>query len=257
MEKKVLLVVLVCFCFHISYNQEIDKIFNDFQSSNWEMVLKAKNSLENMEAKSIPGLIKLLDNNSTVKLENTGTLIYPGAERFFGYGQIIAYDIDNIPVRAGWLLEELAFQNFGYSGVHIEDYKLIDHIKVTFPEYYNNSGNRKELQSSSTADKRKLIMKLSQNKVNEWWDKEADKWNRLDALVDALNSNDEKRQVKALFYIRNGKTKCSGLNKSVFESKIKSRIIELSKVNLQRVSEHAKLILLDDELEWLKMKQNK
>jgi hypothetical protein len=60
----------------------------------------------------------------------------------------------------------------------------------------------------------------------------------------------------ALFYIRNGKTKCSGLDKSVYESKIKKRIRELSNVKLQRVSEHAKLILLDDDLDWLKMKQN-
>ncbi len=256
MEKKLLLIVLACFCFHISFNQEIDQLFTDFQSNNWEIVLIAKNSLENMEGKSIPGLVKLLDNNATVKLENTGTLIYPGADKFFGYGQIIAYDIDKIAIRAGWLIEELTFQNFGFSGVHIEEYKLLDYIKVTFPGYYNNSSNRKKLQNSTADEKRTIIMELSHNNVNEWWEKEADEWNRLDALIDALNSNDEKRQVKALFYIRNGKTKCSGLNISIYESKIKSRINELSKVNLQRVSEHAKLILLDDEFNWLKMKQD-
>lgn len=257
MEKKILLIVLAAFCYQLSYNQDIDKIFNDFQSNDWEIVSKAKNSLENLEEKSIPGLVKLLDDNSTVKLENTGALIYPGAEKFFGYGQIIDYDIDKLSVRAGWLLEDLTFNNFGFSGVHIEKNKLIDYIKFNYPEYYNNSSNRKKLESCSVSDKRALIMKLSRNKVNSWQEKGTGDWSRLEALIDALNSSDEKRQVKALFYIRNGKTGCTGLDRRIFEAKIRGRIIELSKVNLKRVSEHAKLILLDKDLEWLKMKQIK
>jgi len=257
MEKKILLIVVACFCFHFSFSQEIDNLVSDFQSNDWETVLQAKKSLENLEGKSIPELVRLLDNNSTVKLENTGALIYPGAEKFFGYGQIIDYGIDKISIRAGWLLEELAFQNFGFSGVHIQENKLIDYIKFTFPDYYNNSSNRKKLESFSVTEKRTIIMELGHKKVTNWWEKESDNWNRLDALLDALYSTDEKRQVKALFYIRNGKTKCSGLTKSIYESKIKGRISELSKVNLKRVSEHAKLILFDQNFEWLKMKQDK
>lgn len=256
MEKKVLLIVLACFCLGFGYNQEIDNLFNDFKSNDWETVSSAKISLENLEGKSIEKLLELLEDDSTVKLENTGTLIYPGSEKFFGYGQIIAYDIDKLAIRAGWLLEELTFQNFGFSGMHIEEFKLDHHISITFPDYYNNSGNRKKIQKCSTAEKRKMILALSRKKAASWWKNESEDWSRLDALTEALNSNDEKRQVKALFYLRNGKTKCSGLDMSVYESKIKERIKELAKVKLQRVSEHAKLILLDADLDWLKMKQD-
>lgn len=255
MEKKVLLIVVACCFIHFSLNREIDKLIKDFKSNDWIIVLKAKKDLENLEGKALPELINLLDDKSVSKLINTGDLIYPGAEKFFGHGQIIDYDIDKISIRAGWLIEELTFQNFGYSGIHIQENRLLNYIKFTFPEYYNNSINRENLENSSTTEKRTIINKLSHDKVIDWWKKESKNWNRLDALVDALNSADEKRQVKALFYLRNGNSKCTELTKDVFDSKIKERIIELSKVKLKRVSEHAKLILLDEKYEWLKMKQ--
>jgi hypothetical protein len=256
-RKKLLLVIIACGYMNISFNQElsVDLLLKDFQSNNWPSVLKAKEDLENLEGKSIPKLMNLLSVNSVRKLENTGDLIYPGAERFYGRGQIIEYDIDDISIRAGWLLEELTFQNFGFTGVHIQEDKLVDFIKFTFPDYYNNSSNRKKLEAGSAIEKRRIIKSLSIKAVNEWWAKESDNWNRLNALLEALNSDDEKRQVKALFYIRNGKTKCTGLTESFYKAKIQDRIIELSKVQLKRVSEHAKLILLDMEYEWLKIKQ--
>ncbi len=256
MKKKILLIILACLYFHFSFNQGIDELINNFQSNDWNTVLTAKNSLENLDSKSIPKLIGLLDDNAIIKLKNTGDLIYPGAEKFFGYGLIIDYDIDKISIRAGWLLEELTFQNFGFSGVHIQESRLINYLKFNFPEYYNNSVNRKKFESCRVDEKRAIILKLSHEKVTKWWEKEAGSWKRLNALIDALYSTDEKRQVKALFYLRNGKTKCPGLTESAYESKIKGRIIELSKVELKRVSEHAKLILLDQDFEWLEMKQD-
>ena len=256
MEKKILLIVLACCYFQLGFNQEIDKLVKDFKSSDWTVVVVAKKNLENFEAKALPELINLLNDNSVIKLENISDLIYPGAEKFFGHGQIIDYDIDKISIRAGWLIEELTFQNFGFSGIHIQESKLIDYIKFSFPEYYNNSSNRQKLENSSTLEKRDLIMKLSYDKVINWWKKESGNWNRFNAIMDALNSTDEKRQVKALFYIRNGTTKCAGLTKDKYESEIRDKINELSKVKLKRVSEHAKLILLDKNYEWLNIKQD-
>ena len=55
--------------------------------------------------------------------------------------------------------------------------------------------------------------------------------------------------------MRNGKTQCTGLTKEYYEANIRSRVVELSKVQTKRVSEHAKLILLDANYDWLKMKQ--
>jgi hypothetical protein len=258
MKKRLLFVVIMIGGFILaSFIQEIsiDALLRDFKSNDWPTVLDAKEKLENMEEKSIPDLINMLGVKSFVKLTNTGDLIYPGAEKFYGRGQIIEYDIDDMIVRAGWLLEEITFQNFGFSGVHIQEDRLINFIKINFPGYYNDPGNRKKLDKCSVPEKRRIIKDLSVKEAKEWWDEESGRWNRLDALVDALKSDDEKRQVKALFYLRNGKTKCTGLTEEYYEDNIKSIVLELSKVQTKRVSEHAKLILLDVNYEWLKIKQ--
>ncbi|UCH14699.1 MAG: hypothetical protein JSV22_01750 [Bacteroidales bacterium] len=257
MEKKLLIVVIAIGYLLLSFNQEksVDKLIKDFQSSDWPTVLKAKESLENMEGKSIPELINLLGSCPVIKLENTGDLIYPGAEKFYGHGQIIDYDIDDICIRAGWLIEEIAFQKFGFDGVHVQEDRLINYIKFNFAGYYNKEDNKDKLEKMSATEKRNLIKDLSIKKAKKWWEKESKGWNRLSALVDALKSDDEKRQVKALFYIRNGRTQCTGLTKSYYKKNIHSIVNELSKVQTKRVSEHAKLILLDMNYEWLKIKQ--
>lgn len=257
MEKKLLIVVIAVGYMLISFNQEqsVDELIKDFQSNDWPTVIKAKENLENLEGKSIPELMNLLDSCSINKLQNTGDLIYPGAEKFYGHGQIIDYDIDDMCIRAGWLLEEISFQKFGFDGVHIQEDRLISYIKYNFPDYYNSKDNKDKLEKSTTPEKRSLIKDLSIKKAQDWWKKESKDWNRLNALVDALKSDDEKRQVKALFYIRNGRTQCTGLTKSYYEKNIHGIINELSKVQTKRVSEHAKLILLDMNYEWLKIKQ--
>lgn len=238
------------------YTQEkdIDNLFKEFQSAEWNVVLQAKENLENLENNSIPKLLDMLKDNSHKKLLNTGDLIYPGADKFFGHGQIIEYDIDKLDVRAGWLLEELTFQNFGFGGIHIESQNLVNYIRFNFPKYYNNTRNRQSIDKSSENAKRELIKKLSIEAAQKWWDEAGKSWNRLDALINALGSEDEKRQAKALFYIRNGKTSCSGLTNEVYKSKFEELIVELSKSQLRRISEQAKLIILDTDFEWMKLK---
>lgn len=257
MEKKFLIVALVCGYMLISFNQgrSVDALLKDFQSNDWPTVLKAKENLENLEGKSIPELINLLSSDLIVQLQNTGDLIYPGAEKFYGHGQIIDYDIDYMSIRAGWLLEEITFQRFGFDGVHIQEGKLINFIKQNFPGYYNNPGNIDKIENMSATEKRSLIKEMSIKKAVEWGERESKNWSRLSALIGALRSDDEKRQVKALFYIRNGKTQCTGLTKSFYKKKIHHIINELSKSKVKRISEHAKLILLDTSYEWLKIKQ--
>ena len=245
---------LIAMNFSLVQDKEIDKLFKDFQSTEWGVVLQAKENLENMEVKCIPGLIEMLKENSIKKLVNTGDLIYPGAEKFFGHGQIIDYDIDKLDVRAGWLLEDLTFQNFGFTGIHIERQGLNDFIKFNFPKYYNNTKNRQVIEKATDKEKRDVIKKLSITAAQKWWADEGNKWNRLDALINALSSDDEKRQAKALAYIRNGKSQCPNLTIEVYKSKIAPLINELAKSQLKRISEQAKLILVDTDFEWLKLK---
>lgn len=247
-------VVLLVFLNAICYGQNIDELVKDFKSKDWKVVKSAKNNLEDLQGSSIPLMIELLKNTEMVKLENTGSLIYPGAEKFYGHGQILDYDIDYISVRAGWLLEDLCFQNFGFSGVHLPEDLIMNHIKITFPTYYNNSTNRKKLEELSSSELKKIVVKLSSKAVLSWWEENKNDFSRLGALVSALQSFDEKRQVKALFYLRNGTTKCIGLNQEFYYEELSKEIVRLSASDVQRIAEHAKLILLDSKLSWLNLK---
>jgi hypothetical protein len=235
-------------------NKISEKLITDFKSTDWPTVMKAKESIENLEKDGIPQLMTMLNDFSIRRLKNTGDLIYPGAVKFYGHGQIIEYDIDEISIRAGWLLEDLTFQNFGFSGIHLPDNEILDFIQHNFPDYISSTANKQKLDKMTTAEKRKLIKSLSIKKAQVWWNSESESWNRLNALVNALKSTDEKRQVKALFYIRNGKTKCSGLNKAYYEAELIELMRELAKTELKRVSENAKLILMDIDFEWLALK---
>lgn len=256
MKEKSIMMILAWFLVILIHGQDrqVTVLLEELQSADWSVVSSAKEKLENMEGNSIPGIISMLQDKTEKKLVNTGDLIYPGAERFFGHGQIIDYDIDKMDIRAGWLLEELAFQNFGFMGVHIQSDKLIDFIRFHFPKYYNNSKNRQILERSGEKEIRDLIRELSAHEAEKWWEEQDGKWNRFNALIQALNSDDEKRQAKALFYIRNGKTKCTGLTRKSYQSKIEHLIKELSKSPLKRISEQSKLILLDTDFDWLKIK---
>lgn len=229
----------------------MDQLLKKFKSSDWKEVKLAKKQLESIQKEVIPELISMLKDNLEVKLENTGPLIYPGATRFYGHGQILDYDIDYLAIRAGWLLEELTFNNFGFSGIHLPQDMMITHLKLTFPDYYNNSSNRKEIEKSSAEDLRQLALKLSIKKASKWWESSGDNWTRLQALTDALTSYDEKRQVMALYYIRNGETKCNGLTKDYYIEEISKEIVRMSASDVQRISENAKLILHDNKFEWL------
>ncbi|MBN2212635.1 MAG: hypothetical protein JW723_00195 [Bacteroidales bacterium] len=256
MKRTSVMMILVAFMMYSAYGQdkEITGLLNDLLSDNWYVVSQAKEKLENMEGESIPGLVSMLQDKTIKKLTHTGDLIYPGAERFFGHGQIIDYDIDRIDVRAGWLLEELTFQNFGFTGVHIQSDYLTDYIRFNFPKFYNNSRNRKLIDDASEMEKRNMIRDLSTSEAEKWWEARDGEWTRLEALIEALKSEDEKRQAKALFYIRNGKTKCTGLNRESYKSEIEKTIVLLSKSPLKRISEQSKLILLDTDFDWLSVK---
>ncbi len=246
--------LVLLFSSYVKAQADIDLLIKDFTSADWKVVKVAKARLENYESLSIPKILPLLDKTETVKLSNTGTLIYPGATKFYGYGQMIEYDIDKIAIRAGWLLEDLTFNNFGFSGCSLDSMDQMNFIKITFPEYYNNANNRKKLESCSAQELSNIIFKLSVKNAKDWWAKEGNGWTRLQALVDALKSFDEKRQVKALFYMRNGETKCTGLTREYYIDNISREIVRLSGSDTQRVSEHALNILSDTKFQWLESK---
>jgi hypothetical protein len=232
----------------------VKELFEQFLSTDWPTVIAAKEDIENLGDQGIPGLIELLNNAQILKLKNTGDLIYPGAERFFGHGQIIDYDIDVACIRAGWLLEELTFKNFGFTGFHLPAEELNDFLKKTFTEYFSTGENLSQIETMNETEKRELIKKLSIERAHSWWSIASGKWSRLGALEEALNGTDEKCQVKALFYMRNGKTVCTGLDQKEYKARLSKTIERLAKSTTSRVSENAKLIMLDNDYSWLAIK---
>lgn len=226
---------------------------DEFVSNDWSVVSLAKEKMENLGSSCIPELIGMMNDCRIQKLHNTGDLIYPGAEKFFGHGQIIDYDIDDVCVRAGWLLEDITFKNFGFSGIHLPADELSGFIAATFPDYVGIADPQQTVALSEDG-KRKLIRSLSIERAKNWWLGTAKQWNRLQALEQALNSNDEKCQVKALFYLRNGKTQCRGLTQKYYKSRLEKVINKLTRSETNRVSENAKLIMLDSDFDWLSLK---
>lgn len=250
------LVFLSCFIFVCGFNviaDNIDNLIKEVLQSDWEKVLNAKNEIENYQQKALPALFELLEKDSTVKLKNTGDLIYPGAEKVYGHGQIIEYDIDKIPIRAGWIIEQISFQNFGFSIIHEREEILIKLIKENFREFLTEKYIKK-LENSSTDEIRHEMTKLAIKKAKTWWKSESDKWTRLQGIIDALHSSDTKRQLLALQYLRNGSSKCEGLTIETYIDLIKERISQLSKSNIKRVSEQAKFILNDTDFEFIRSK---
>lgn len=252
MKKIITLNTLILIASIITFGQSKEQLLINFQESDWAMVKYAKQSIENMEGECVAELIDMLNNDIDVPLVNTGDLIYPGARKFYGHGQIIDYDIDNIPTRAGWVLEEITFNNFGFSGVHIQSNELIPFIKRNFTIYYSN--NKEEIEKMQEEQLRELIKAKSINRAKSWWSVRSGEWSRLKGLMNALQSQDEKRQVKALSYLRHGTTFCSGLTYEYYEKELYSILESLTKSDIKRVSEQAKLILDDTKLEWLEMK---
>lgn len=234
---------------------DIDQLISDFSGNEWQKVLEAKSSLENMQEEAIPKIIELLDQDKTVKLTKTGDLIYPGASKFYGHGMMVEYAIDQLDVRAGWLLEEMTFMSFGFGLIHDLDENLITNIKQNFREYLSQK-LLNELEKMETEEIREKIKEMAIDKAQKWWKEEFEDWNRLDGVIDALNSDNSRRQVLALKYLKSGTSPCSGLSIETYLDELKSRISYLSKSKVSRISEYSIFILNDSDFGFIRIKSN-
>jgi hypothetical protein len=212
-----------------------------------------KDGIENYQREAIPRLITLLKDTSFNKLQNTFDLIYPGAKEFYGHGGIVNYDIDWICVRGAWLLEEITFQNFGYRDLAITEEKLMAIHKQDYSAYMKAGSHKIDFKSKTPKENLKTYRLILDERVSKWWEDNKDSWTRLNALKDALSSNDEQRQGEALQYLRFGETKCNGLTIESYQKDIKP-LIENIKNRKAGLSEQASLLLNDKESYWYKIK---
>jgi hypothetical protein len=91
-------------------------LLDEFRQAEFGRVYHAYAAFQRDPDRAIPALLDLVDRDERVPLQHTADLIYPGATETYGHGWVVPYDIDWLSVRAGWALEELAFQDFGFRG---------------------------------------------------------------------------------------------------------------------------------------------
>jgi len=177
----------------------------------------------------------LLSDTNFVKLNGTADLIYVGAEEWYGHGHYVPYALDWISIRAGWLLQELTFQNFGYES--------------------KNIGNL-NWEEKPEGEKLKELRKLQAEKVKKWWQENSIKWTRLESVKEALISDDVNRISNAVQFLRFGETKCDGLNREVFLKEIKPLTLKLRDSKNKDIKEIGTQIENEDLYNWLG-RQNK
>jgi hypothetical protein len=213
MKKIIFLTVLLIGSICSGQNNKIDSLFMQFKKASfYENVYPSKLALENYQKEIIPELVALVSDTTFVKLIGTADLIYPGAEKYFGHGHYIPYAMDWISIRAGWLLQELTFEDFGYETT--------------------NTGNL-SWKDKPTAESVKKMRKEQAACVQKWWKENKNKWSRINALREAFKSNDIRRISNAIQFIRYGKTDCDNYNTKDFLVEIRPIIQDFKKSNNQ------------------------
>ncbi|HKV11952.1 MAG TPA: hypothetical protein VJ725_27655 [Thermoanaerobaculia bacterium] len=221
---------------------DIQSVTADFVQADWMTVWGAEWLLEDHQAAAIPVLLSLLDRDEVVKLENTIDLIYPGAETFYGHGYIVSYDLDYLPARAGWALEELTFESFGF-----ED-PVVTHEQLRAPALEGKMDvPMEEISPQPDPASRKARFAAATGKAKAWWKARNGKWSRLAALRAALSSGDSWRQMKALVWLRSGTSRCDGLDLASFKTEIRPLAEKLAQSGNPSVAQQAGYLLREGD----------
>lgn len=223
----------------------------DLKSDDYFRVSSARNKLESQQVRSIPALIDLLDSTERVVLtRNVHDLIYPGARPLPPKGGVVNYEIDWIAVRAGWVLEELTFQDFGFSGGLPDWYRLTNlRTSEEIVQQYLNPRRWDREPPRERASYQEAI-----SKAHAWWQSAQAEWSRFDALAEAMAGDNALRQAMALGWLRHGKTSCDGLNPKTYEVNVLPLVRQLAESGQPAVKEQAQLLVDDDEGAWWKWK---
>ena len=226
-----------------------------FASSDWSTVRSAKESLESLQREAIPELLNLLGRDDRVPLQDTADLIYPGAKTFWGHGEILDYDIAWLSVRAGWALEELTFQAFGFQEGEIDSDALLKAVMSGKADVPLSDVAPAELSAETKRARRSEAVA----RAVKWWSQASAGWNRLDAVAEALKSNDPVRQVQVLDWLRFGETTCNGLTREVFTARLMPEVRRLTGASDPTVKQQADYLARDfdgHDWSWLDLKQD-
>lgn len=183
-----------------SQQNPIDSLIKDFKSFMFDYKIQpSRRALERYEQAAIPKIIPLLYSNTFTPIADNPYLMYPASKRYeYTHGYIIPYNLDWLSIRAGWLIEELTFMDFGYK-------TAMDEKKYALIDSYAYNGKR-EVPWIKAPTKASLLKtrKPMADAVVAWWRKNKATWTRIGALKEALQSNNTKRQTIAINYLLNG-----------------------------------------------------
>jgi hypothetical protein len=240
MKRAFTICLMLCFSTTLLFSQQviktqedkrIDSLIKEFKSAYYDLphgVKYAKLELENYQKIIIPKLIAMLYNTTkTPIIANEPGVFFANADVSYykGTGGTIPYNLDWLSIRAGWLLEELTFNDFGFSS------NASNESKVPSRTYaYNSTIVWEKIATAASIKKERKIMA---DKVAAWWQKNKTTWTRLGALKEALQSNNEERYTKAIFYMNTfyNRTSCDGLTDEVFDTEIKPLLRALKPEN--------------------------
>lgn len=227
-------------------SQSIDSLIALLRSAEWTEVLDAKEALMTMP-EAVPALVELCASTEIAALQNTADLIYPGAKTFYGHGRIVEYDLDAIGVRAGWVLEEMTFQNFGFREGGIVEDSLLAWVRthppgdVPLENVIGRKGprGRWNIPRASAA-------------AAAWWATAAKPWLCVTALEEALASDDPERQLAALYRLRVAThaldgTHCPGYSIQTYMQRLRPMVERLVDATNADVREKARGFLGNDK----------
>jgi len=239
-----LMLALCLLCPFPALAGEIDTLIADFSSPDWQKVHVAANRLVSLEGEAVPALLPLLDSHDVVQLTNTADLIYPGAETFYGHGYVINYALDSLAVRAGWVLESMTFQDFGFRSGTITEDKL-------FKAMRERPGDMPLEQAAGPQPKPEPVAEAAE-RAREWWKKSGKGWTRYKGLLAALDSGDFRQQAEAVIWMRSGVTDCAGFDEAVYKSKVEPRVRKLAASSPDKTVKSQAESLLREGLFWEK-----
>lgn len=259
--KKQILVAIVLLCILIMDQKCICQtntveLLNELkESKSFPVVDNIRKNLINQGKTAIPFLIEMLKDTTYVKLTETGDLIYPGSTKFPSHGYIINHAIDWCSVRAGWILEELTFQDFGYRKNNVSGAELMALAQSVYSsEYVQSDGFKSGFKNETEKQRTITYRKLLAIEVENWWEINQSDWNRFVGLKDALSSKNIYRIHLALDYLRVGTTQCADLTRESYNEELKPLLRRIRLRGEYGISQHAKLIVKDKKYEWLEKK---
>ncbi|RKR05273.1 hypothetical protein C8C83_4614 [Flavobacterium sp. 90] len=226
---------------------KIDSLFAEFKKNSfYGNVSPAKKELENYQKDIIPELIKLLKDTTFSKLTGTADLIYPGTTTFYGRGEYLPYNIDWISIRSGWLLEDLTFQDFGYKNIDVTDETLMKLSEENYNDYIKKGSYELDWKNKTIEERTAQYRKNISLNAKKWWKENGKKWNRISAIKEALESNNENRLSNVFQYLRFGESKSDNLTVEIFNNEIKPIIVSLKKTSkFPEIQEQIESILVE------------